>query len=211
MASITFTGNQAAANGTSFAVLQGMAALSSASSIGSDLEGWRLVRLGATNGGDNSTRQTASLGMIGLGDGSEIVTSLTATAADGSTNQTILSASDIRFAAQFDSASAFSPANLIEFQRVLDNFLMGDDTFAVSGAVSILWGDRQTIIANDNAKLGDDIFTLSSVSLATSVFQITVYGDAQSVSSGARCRAGDDVIDAAWSNVSTNQIGRAHV
>lgn len=205
MASIVFTGTQAAANGTSLAVLLNMAELYDFSSLGSDVEGRSRLRQLDGRAADVPATDTnyrdVLMSMQGLAGGSEVVTGITGRAGTGSSTVTIVTVSGLRQRTDFESSDPFSAGNLAEFQRVIDDLFIGDDTFTVSGHVSTLWGDRETISTSDNEQLGDDLFLLDSVALPAGLSAVTICGDAAAVLPGARCKGGDDVLDAGLSVV----------
>jgi len=192
MATIEFVGNQDASNGTSLRVLDGMTQFSTASYQGSG----RISSLSAYNGGTGASQQLVVQNLAPLGDGTEIVTSISAYAGTGSSTVTILTVSGVRAETDYDPDSIFGAANLSQFNFHLDQLLLGDDDFSVSGAVSQLWGDLEVVNSSRLTRLGDDIFSIAQETTAATLSgRIQIFGDAQSVQRGARAAGGNDIVN----------------
>jgi Ca2+-binding RTX toxin-like protein len=194
MATVTFTGDASASNGTSLQVLDYMAILAGAAFDGDADEGNRLSILTASNDSWGATYQEAALNMVTTEDDREIVTGLTGVAGSSGGFKTIVSITGLRLNADFDNLDIFSAGNFAEHQRVVAWALAGDDNFFVSGAVSSLWGDFQSAPLEGKTRMGDDIFVLSGVTAVDG--SVTIYGDARIVNLGTTVKAGDDILNA---------------
>lgn len=195
MATVTFTGNASASNGTSRQVLEAMTHITSISFEGDAAQGNRIKSMFGANDGSGASFQAVSLSMVTLGNDQEVVTGLTGFGGTTSGTSTIVTITDLRISADFDNVNSGSAANFLEYQRAISTALAGDDHFILSGDISRIWGDFQTAPSQGTVKMGDDIFTFSGATNAAAG-AIVIYGDAQTVPNGAKVVGGNDIIDA---------------
>lgn len=191
MATFNFTGNASTAYGTGFDFLRDTLSGTSASSVsnhltsfsyGNGLTGNLYKRVSFDTFQNNSGTFITGLNFIG-GDASNASVQL-------------LSGSGFRAPIDINFNNAFQPAQAAAVNKFIQDLFKGDDDFRVSGALSTLWGDYNTIASNLNLKLGDDTFSVSYGATASGS-SISIYGDAVSVGAGASARGGNDFILAA--------------
>jgi Ca2+-binding RTX toxin-like protein len=202
MASVTFTGDVSASNGTSLQGMYDVTQLTAALVGGPAAEGDRIESLIGQNDGIDASSETVDMNMVTLGDDREIVTGLTSSGGTPGGSSVIVTIAGLRITADFDNVATFSAENLLEYQRVINAALAGDDDFFLSGAISRIWGDFQTAPTQGTVRMGDDIFAFTG-SVTAPLGAVTIYGDAQAVPAGANVVAGNDVLDlGAFFNVS---------
>ncbi len=207
MATVIFTGDATISNSTSLLALSGISLVNTVSYTTGEMSGANRIRaITGTNQGSGEALQSIKLTTTGLSSGPEIVTNLFAQAGVGGTAKSIVEISGLRISTDFDSADPFSAENLEKFQTVVASCLSGDDNFVISGAVTQIWGDYQSVADAGGMQFGDDIMTISYITQVPGSIA-TFYGDAQSIHAGANAIAGDDILDAGLSIVPVTFYG----
>jgi serralysin len=183
MTAVTFVGNATPANGTSFHVLDQFTinALSSAAST----DGYRTF--GVTGNGVNAT-------YFGVApNGSSLLIYRVSLQGGGMS----LDDRGVHTAVPYDQSNVTPTGPLADALHTLTRDIFSDnDSFDISGAVSLVWGDFADVPLGATVALGSDTFYIHNVTLPAGVSSIAVHGDAVNAPAGSSFIAGNDLIDA---------------
>jgi Ca2+-binding RTX toxin-like protein len=183
MATVIFTGSSASLQGTSLAGIQG---LNSTGGGGISLAGAGVTSANLTNG------QSGAALLTGTAIGTQVSDTLfdldwLVVTGWGAANATIplLNIYGPIGRVPAPPLGAFSsPAMEAALNALMDNLFLGGDTMVISGTISSIFGDYQTVPVGGSIVLGSDRISFNGGATAVGA-SIAIWGDAQTANAGA--------------------------
>ena len=182
MAHVVFVGNGAVANGTDFSSLSRSFQIGGGNSFNDQF----VIAGGSSNPPGNTVR----INLVPLSSTSSMAVRFTMEGV----GLPFLTVSGLAAILPIGTGNYLTQAANAAVNAFIAQVLLGNDTLDISGTVSAVWGDVQTVAAGGVRTFGNDYFYVHDVALIPGGTFVTIYGDALAAPAGTQFVAGNDII-----------------